>query len=111
MNKQFIHHARYDKIDSRINERSLWDKFWKSKEGRIVISQFPNIWLILWFILEVVSLLVSSHHAEIICWWLATAALSVWSLFEIFRGVNYFRRLLGFCIAILILLSVFGVGL
>jgi len=101
-NQSNVHHT---------DDRSLWDRIWRHKEGHIVVFQFPNIWLIAWLVLEFVSLLVSSHRVEIISWWLATAALGVWSLLEIFQGVNYFRRLLGLCVAVLTLLSIFGVGL
>jgi hypothetical protein len=111
MQNKFVHHSRHDKTNSPIYERDLWDKFWRDHHGSIVIAQMPNVWLIVWLILEMVSLLVSSHHVEIVSWWLATAALGVWSLLEIFQGVNYFRRLLGVCVALLTLLSIFGVGL
>jgi len=36
--------------------------------------------------------------------------LGIWSLLEIFQGVNYFRRLLGLFIAVMTLLTVLGIG-
>lgn len=112
MGNKFVHHARRAKTNYQTNDdRSLWDRFWRNAEGRIVIAQMPNFWLILWLILELISVLVASHHVEIITWWLASAALGVWSLLEIFRGENYFRRLLGLCVALLTVMTVFGVGL
>lgn len=111
MNKKFVHNLRSTNTNSQSYERSLWDKFWRNDEGKVVFWQFPNVWLILWLVVEIVSLLVASHRAEIITWWVATVALSVWALLEIFRGVNYFRRLLGLLVAVLIILSIIGVGL
>jgi len=89
----------------------MWDKFWRDHHGSVVIIQKPNIWLIAWLVLEIVSLFTASHRVEIICWWLASAALGVWAILETLQGVNYFRRLIGGIVALLVLLSVFGVGL
>ncbi len=110
MNNKF---ARYiqSKIKHKADNRSLWDRFWRDRHGRIVIWQTPNIWLILWFIFEAISLFVGSHRVEIASWWLATVALGIWALYEVFQGVNYLRRLLGLGIAIMTLLTVFNVGL
>jgi hypothetical protein len=111
MQNKFVYHSRHDKTNQQANDRDLWDKFWRDHHGSMVVFQMPNVWLIAWLVLEVVSLLVASHRVEIVSWWLATAALAVWALLEIFQGVNYFRRLLGLIVALLTLLSVFGVGL
>ena len=102
---------RHAKIKNKTDDRSLWNRFWRDKRGHVVIWQTPNIWLILWFIFEAISLFVASHGVEIASWWLATVALGVWSLYEVFQGVNYLRRLLGLFIAAMTLLTVFNVGL
>ncbi|HVA10826.1 MAG TPA: hypothetical protein VNG32_01510 [Candidatus Dormibacteraeota bacterium] len=110
MNNKFV--ARiHTKIKHKTDTRSLWDRFWRDRHGHVVIWQMPNIWLILWFIFEAISLFVGSHRVEIVSWWLATVALGVWSLFEVFQGVNYLRRLLGLSIATMTLVTVLGVGL
>jgi hypothetical protein len=111
MDNNFEGYTRHPSIDHKTNSRSLWDKIWRDVHGSVVIAQRPNIWLIIWLILEVVSLFVSSQHVALVTWWLATAALSIWALLEIFRGVNYFRRILGLCVAILTIMTVFGLGL
>jgi hypothetical protein len=108
MDDELVSQARHTNTNVRANNRSLWDKFWCDKDGHVVIAQVPNIWLVLWIILEIVSLFSSSHRAELITWWAASAALGIWSLLEIFRGVNYFRRLLGLCIACLTVLTIVG---
>jgi len=85
--------------------RSLWDKFWKDKSGQVVITHVPNIWLVLWIVFELVSLFSASQKFAEITSWIASGALAIWALLEIFKGVNYFRRLLGLIILILIVLS------
>lgn len=108
MDDELVSHARHTNTNARTNDRSLWDKFWRDKDDNIVIAQVPNVWLIAWIIFEIVSLFASSHRTELITWWIASAALGIWSLLEIFRGANYFRRLLGLCIALLTLLTIVG---
>lgn len=79
---------------SRPSGRSLWSKTWRNRQGKVVIWQTPNLPLIAWAGLTILSLLVSSRLADIFSW-LGSAALIAWSLLEIFKGVNYFRRALG----------------
>lgn len=87
--------------------QDLWDKIWRDKHGNIVIYQRPNIWLVVWVGLTVVSLFVPHGAAEAITWWLSLAALTVWAGLEVWRGVNYFRRALGALILVLIILAAF----
>jgi hypothetical protein len=95
----------------RRDQRDFWTKFWRDRQGRIVIFQLPNIWLIAWVILTCISLLAPSHSTANTFWWLSSAALAIWALLEIGRGVNYFRRLLGLLILIMIVGGMFGIGL
>jgi len=110
MDNEFVRQTSLHNRHVQTNNPSLWDKFWRDKNGQVVIVQMPNIWLIAWLVLEVVSLLSFSHSVELITWWVASAALGIWSLLEIFRGVNYFRRVLGLLIAVMTLLTVLGIG-
>ena len=82
-----------------VHRRGLWDKLWKDKNGRTVIWQMPNLWLIAWAVLTTVSLLFTRRPADIISA-IGSVSLIVWALLEIFRGVNYFRRGLGLIIFI-----------
>lgn len=84
----------------------LWDKFWKDKHGNVVIWQTPNLFLIGWAILTVISLVISGKTAADVCGWIANAALIIWSLLEIVKGVNYFRRFLGLIVLILAVILV-----
>jgi len=111
MKKTFRSGVGLSQSGRRNSDESFWDMVWRDIEGDVVIFQFPNVWLFLWLVFELASLLVSSHSTYIVCWWIATAALVVWALLEIFRGANYFRKGLGIVVGIFILLSIFGVGL
>jgi hypothetical protein len=73
---------------------NIWDKLWRDKNGRVVIWQTPNVFLIGWAVLTIVSLFLIGKAANIFED-IATGSLAIWSLLEIFKGVNYFRRLLG----------------
>lgn len=85
-------------------QRSLWDRTWKDKEGRVVMWQTPNAWLIGWAVFTTISLFFSGRVSDIFSW-TASAALITWSLLEIFRGVNYYRRLLGLAVLVYALAS------
>lgn len=78
----------------RTHSRSLWDRTWKDKNGRVVLWQTPNKWLIGWALLTTVSLFFNGTTADVISS-IASISLIVWSLLEIFRGINYYRRFLG----------------
>lgn len=84
--------------------QDLWDKFWKDKDGNIVVYQRPNIWLIGWVVLTMLSLFLNGKASDYL-WWGALALLTVWSLLEIFKGVNYLRRSLGVVVLVLIIMA------
>ncbi len=84
--------------------RSLWSKTWKTPQDRIVIWQTPNLPLIAWAGLTILSLMVNGRLADILSWF-GSAALIIWSLLEIFKGVNYFRRALGLLVLTLAIIS------
>ncbi|HET9098170.1 MAG TPA: hypothetical protein VFN51_00980 [Candidatus Saccharimonadales bacterium] len=85
----------------------LWDKFWRDDKGRIVIWQTPNLPLIGWAVFTIASLIFNSGSAaSTILTWLAVVALLYWAYLEIFKGVNYFRRLLGVIVLILNIISI-----
>ena|SRR5665811_461688 len=89
---------------SRSSSRSLWSKTWRNRQGKVVIWQTPNLPLIAWAGLTILSLLVNGRLADILSW-LGSAALITWSLLEIFKGVNYFRRALGLLVLALAVTS------
>ncbi|MFA5004355.1 MAG: hypothetical protein WC498_03725 [Candidatus Saccharimonadales bacterium] len=71
------------------------NKCFRDPSGRIVVAQAPN--MPLWVF---IATSVAAHFVQSTGWRdglriTATIALIIWSLLEIFQGVNYFRRALG----------------
>lgn len=91
------------------SDQDWWDKFWKDKDGQVVVYQRPNVFLIAWVVLTLISLFMTGTVSNVL-WWAALAVLAIWSLLEIFRGVNYLRRLLGVIVLLLIVAALFKVG-
>lgn len=75
--------------------QSFWDKLWKDKDGHVVIWQQPNLPLWAWIISTVLTKLFKQGRPHQLFMWVAFGALVIWALLEIFKGSNYFRRLVG----------------
>jgi hypothetical protein len=82
----------------------IWDLIWYDKRGNLVVWQRPNVWLISWAALTVLSLLFSGRVADIFTW-VASGALIVWATLEISKGANYFRRILGVLVLVYAVLT------
>ncbi len=89
----------------RRGEQGLWDRIWKDPDGKVVIWEMPNLPLIVWAVFTGLSVILSKGTLADVCSWIGSAALIIWSLLEIFRGVNYFRRALGLLVLIFAIAS------
>src|SRR4051794_9329072 len=69
-------------------------RFFKDKNGRIVLWQSPNLLLYSWIALKIFSMLLSGRSKTGLEH-LSTAVLFAWAYFEIVSGVNLFRKVLG----------------
>jgi hypothetical protein len=87
-----------------LDTRQLWRKTFIDKDGHLVIIQSPNLPLAAWVVFELISLALRKHHISTAFQTLATTFLFTWAYLEITRGVNYFRKILGSLIAILIVI-------
>lgn len=87
----------------------VWNSIWRDKHGRIVLYQHPSPLLIGWLVLTIASLFVTGNLGNIV-WYVALAVLAVWALLEVFKGVNYFRRILGLIVLVLIIAALLKVG-
>ena len=70
------------------------ERCFRDNEGRLTITQAPNLPIAVWFGALVLAKFTSSQwyrFFELISF----GALFVWAWLEIFQGDNYFRRLLG----------------
>jgi hypothetical protein len=87
-----------------LDTRQLWRKTFIDKYGHFVIVQSPNLPLAGWIAFELIALIFRKHHISTAFQTMATTFLFTWAYLEITRGVNYFRKILGLLIAILIVI-------
>ncbi len=78
-----------------MTNRSLFDKTFRDKHGKITIYQAPNIPVETWFISAVLAKIIAHGKAHDLFLDITFGALVSWALMEIFTGTNYFRRALG----------------
>ena len=83
--------------------RQLVGNFFKDKQGKWLVIQFPNTLLVIWIVLLLVNLLVSSQHIR----QLNTAVLFAWAYVELTQGSSYFRKALGAIVLIFVIISFF----
>lgn len=86
-------------------KQSFSDKFWNDKHGRFVVWQRPNALLWIWIIATAISIIMSANLLERILTSLGEIAIFIWALLELSRGVNYFRRMLGLGVLLLLAAS------
>jgi hypothetical protein len=79
--------------------KDLFNKFFRNKDGQFVIAQKPNVPIIVWIICVIGSYFFTGTINSIFNF-VGVVAIIIWSLLEIFLGVNYFRRLLGLVVLI-----------
>ncbi len=76
------------------------DRIFRDKHGNIVIGHPPNLPIIVWAIASVLQLIFKSGTIHTGLETIALIAIVIWSLAELFQGVNYFRRGLGLVVLI-----------
>jgi hypothetical protein len=76
---------------------NVLDWCFRSREtGRITIAQFPNVSLGIFLVTVVARWFVPDDSgARVWLTWVGLAALAWWSIDEVVRGVNPWRRVLG----------------
>jgi hypothetical protein len=86
---------------SSVGGRAIRWLFVSRSTGRITVAQWPNVPLWLFFVFSAVSrILHPSGGAATLLRVAVVAALVVWALDEVVRGVNPFRRLLGLAVLV-----------
>jgi len=81
----------------------IFSKFFRDKEGNIIIGQLPNIPIIGWFLFYILSILDFLNDYSQLFSSISTAFLFTWAYLEFTQGVNYFRRILGAIVIIFII--------
>lgn len=75
---------------------TVLDRTFRDSEGRIVIAQMPNLPILVGLGAALLQLLLPSSTIKTGVELVSFGALFTWAWQEIFEGVNYFRRSLGF---------------
>ena len=79
------------------------EKIFKTKGGKIVIWQFPNIPIIVWGVSLVITKIFNEGTIHTLASTISFGAIFTWAYLEIFQGVNYFRRALGIVVLVVTL--------
>jgi hypothetical protein len=80
-------------------------KIFTDKEGKVVIWQMPNLPLWGWIVFTILSIVVSKGKLHTAFKYVSTISLAIWAIMEIAKGASYFRRFLGFVVAVWIIVS------
>ena len=85
-------------------DRTFIDKCIKDDKGAITVFQSPNLPLIVWGVSTIMAR-ISSGTVQNFFGLIAFGAIFTWAWLELFQGVNYLRRLLGFVVIVLSIYS------
>jgi hypothetical protein len=86
-------------------QNTLVDKTFRDSDGNIVLAQPPNLPLIVWIVSSLLQLALTTGKINTGLDVIADGSLFTWAWLELFQGVNYFRRLLGFGVLTAIIVS------
>jgi hypothetical protein len=86
-------------------KNSLFDKTFKDSEGNVVLAQAPNLPLLVWLAATLLKLVITSGSIYIGLDAIAFGTLFTWAWQELFHGVNYFRKTLGFVVVMVAIIS------
>ena len=83
-------------MTAAVQERSALSRFFRDRDGHLVVWQWPNLPLWLWIGATALRLLLHPTGGfrtalDVV----GTAALVIWSVLEIASGASPFRRVLG----------------
>lgn len=86
-------------------KNTLFDKIFRDSDGNIVLAQMPNLPLIVWITAILLKLVFTTGVVNTVLEALTFGSLFTWAWLELFQGVNYFRRALGFGVLIAVIAS------
>ena len=78
----------------------------KTRDGLVVLAQRPNLSIVVWFVAFILGRIFPDGRFASSIAVIGFVALFIWALLELFKGVNVFRRILGFAVLVFIVLSV-----
>lgn len=81
--------------------------FFKDKDGKWTVIQFPNPLLVTWLFLMLLQMFMSASHLKSSIHQFSSAVLFAWAYMEVIRGDSSFRRLLGGIVLLVVLAGFF----
>lgn len=79
------------------------DQFFRNKDGKLVLAQFPNILISVWIVLFGVNFFMNDQRITTV----QSLVLFAWAYLEVTQGESYFRRTLGGIVAVATIIGVF----
>lgn len=73
----------------------LINKLIGNKDRQLTLLQFPNVPLWVWIVGTILSRVFKQGASHTLFVWIAFLGLIVWAGLELFKGDNYFRKILG----------------
>jgi len=80
-------------------------KFFKDRDGRVVVWQTPNVPLVGWGLFIISTHILHTSSWQQFAGYMSFGFLFTWAWLEITDGANYFRRTLGLVILIVSIYS------
>lgn len=82
--------------------------FFKNKSGQFVITQKPNLPLIVAVFFWAIARLTENNDFYVYFRFLFLLSLSYWAYLEIIHGDSYFRRTIGLLVAIYVTINLYS---
>ncbi len=82
-----------------------WERFWRNRDGKVVVWQRPNALLWMWIFATIGTKLTHNTRVDQLLGIVAFGSIVVWAFLEIAKGDTYFRRVLGLIVLILTIVS------
>ncbi len=91
------------KLTEPLTEQGLF----KDKHGNVVLGQMPNVLFWGWLACKILGYVIPNKTVDHWLAVLAVALLASWALLELTSGVNYFRRIVGMVVLLLVVANIF----
>ncbi len=85
----------------------LVERFFKDKDGKWVILEFPNTILIMWFVTVIANMVITDIEITKSLGRLGDAVLFAWAYLELTKGSSYFRQTLGGLVLLMLVINFF----
>lgn len=89
-------------IDTAEPEPARRKTFWRDTDGKVVVGQAPNLPLVGWLVFAALAWISGGDHWRSGSGFISSAFLFTWAYLEVTQGVNYFRRLVGLVVLLLV---------